>query len=132
MKIRICFLVMMLAPLVYYGAIQMAPAGRAATVSSGFHQLGKLALQKIEAAQDALGDSEEAFNARLAEADRAMAVASGAAHSAADQRDYTRLVGYLQTVKQQRILAQAAADPSQPPDHDQIDAARQGAETAFQ
>ena len=29
MKIRICFLVMMLAPLFYYGAIQLAPAGRA-------------------------------------------------------------------------------------------------------
>lgn len=132
MKVRICFLVMALAPLVYYGAVQLAPAGRAATVSSGFHQLGQVALQKIESSQEALSESDEVFSQRVAEADRSMAVASAAAHTAADQRDYTRLVSYLRAVKQDRMIMQTQADSTQPADHEQTNSARQGAEEAFQ
>jgi hypothetical protein len=132
MKVRVCFLVMALAPLIYYGAIQMAPAGRAATVSSNFRQLGKLALTKIEAAQDALSESDDAFSARIAEADRTMAMASSAAHTAADQRDYARLVSYLHAVKEDRMFALTATDGSQPPDMETTNSARQGAENAFQ
>ena len=132
MKARICFLAMALAPLIYYGAVQLAPAGRAATVSSGFHQLGKVALLKIESAQDGFSESDDVFNQRLAEADRSLAVAGAAAHTAADQRDYTRLVTYLHAVKQDHSLMQTAIDPSQQPDHEQTNSARQSAESAFQ
>jgi hypothetical protein len=132
MKVRICFLVMALAPILYYGFAQMAPAGRAATVSAGFHQLGKAALVKIESAQDALSDSEDVFNQRITEADYALSMASRAAHTEADQRDYVRLVSYMRSVKQDRTLMQIATDPSQQPDLEQTNAARRGAESAFQ
>ena len=132
MKVRICFLAMMLAPLIYYGMGMMAPDARMATVSAGFHQLGKATLGKIESAQDALSDSDDVFNQRVAEADSAMALAKGAAHTAADQRDLTRLFNYLYDVKQDHMLAIAASDPSQKPDGEQTNAARQAAETAFQ
>lgn len=132
MKIRICFLVMSLAPILYYGFAQLAPAGRAATVSSGFRQLGKAALGKIESAQDALSEPEEVYSQRILEADQAMAIARGAAHSAADQRDFTRLTGYLYDVKQDRMLAIAQTDPDQKPDLEQTNAAKEGAERAFQ
>lgn len=134
MKIRICFLVIMLAPLAYYGMIQLAPAGKAATVSASFHGLGKTALQKIESAQDAASDTDEVFNARVAEADRALAVANSAVVTPADRRDYTRLVNYLYSVKQDRLL-QAASDPNnagQTQDQEQTDAARAAAERTFQ
>ena len=122
---------MALAPILYYGFAQLAPAGRAATVSEGFHVLGKAALGKIESVQDALSESDEVFNQRVAEADQAMTLARQAAHSAADQRDYSRLVNYLYDVKQDRMFAAVATDPSQPQDHEQTNAARQGAESAF-
>lgn len=133
MKIRVCFLLMMLAPLVYYGLIQLAPAGRAATVSASFHGLGKTALQRIESAQEAASDTDEVFNARVAEADRALAVANSAVVSAADRRDYTRLVNYLYSVKQDRLL-QAASDPNsgQTEDQEQTNSARDAAEKTFQ
>lgn len=123
---------MMLAPLVYYGIGMMAPDARMATVSTGFHQLGKATLTKIESAQDALSESDDVFNQRIAEADSAMTLTRGAAHTAADQRDLTRLFNYLYDVKQDRMLAIAATDPSQKPDSEQTNAARQGAESAFQ
>ena len=126
MKARICFLAMFLAPLIYYGAIQLAPAGRAATVSSNFRQLGQFALTKIEAAQDAEGNID--FEARVADAERALTTANGAAHTDADRRDYTRLVSYMQAVKQDHLLMQA--DPSSA-DHEQMNNARDGAEKAF-
>jgi len=85
MKIRVCFLVIMLAPMVYYGMIQLAPAGKAATVSASFHGLGKTALQRIESAQEAAGGTDEVFNARVADAHRALAVANSAAVSPADR-----------------------------------------------
>ena len=132
MKIRICFLAMMLGPLIYYGVIQMAPAGQAATVSASFHQLGKAALGRIESAQEAVSESDDAFNQSAAQADQAMAIAKGAAHTAADQRDYSRLVNYLYDVKQDHMLVIAATDPSQSPDSEQTNAARHAAESAFQ
>lgn len=132
MKIRICFLVMALAPLIYYGAVQMAPAGRAATVSYAFHGLGKGALLKIEAAQDALSESDSVFNDRLSDAENSMTMARSAAHTAADQRDFARLVAYMLDVKQARLLMQTSNDPGQQPDLEQTNAARQSAETAFQ
>src|SRR5215469_15073238 len=111
MKIRVCFLVIMLAPLVYYGMIHLAPSGKAATVSASFHGLGKTALRRIESAQSAASDTDEVFNARVEEADRALAVANSAAVSPADRRDYTRLMNYLYSVKQDRLV-QAASDPN--------------------
>ena len=123
---------MALAPILYYGAMQMAPAGRAATVSSGFHQLGKAALAKIESAQDALPETDDVFSQRIADADRSMSVAGQAAHTAADQRDYTRLVSYLRAVKEDRMMMLAQSDPSQHVDEEQTNSARQGAEQAFQ
>ena len=132
MKIRVAFLVMMMAPLVYYGMIQLAPAGRAATVSAAFHGLGKTALEKIKAAQDAEGSSDDEFNSRVADSERALQTANTAAVSAADRRDYTRLVVYLQSVKQDRALTQASGNPGTDDDHAQMNATRQGAEQAFQ
>ena len=132
MKVRICFLVMALAPLLYYGAVQMAPAGRAATVSSGFHELGKVALAKIESSQEALTETDEVFNQRITDADRSMSVAAKAAHTAADQRDYTRLVSYLRAVKEDRMMMLAQPDPNQHSESEQTNSARQGAEQAFQ
>ena len=132
MKIRIAFLVMMMAPLVYYGLIQLAPAGRAATVSGPFRGLGKTALEKIKAAQDAEGESDDVFNNRVAEADRALQTTNTAAVSAADRRDYTRLVVYLQSVKQDRALTQASGNPGTEEDHAQMNATREGAERTFQ
>lgn len=126
MKVRICFLAMFLAPLIYYGAIQLAPAGRAATVSSGFHQLGKYALGKIETAQDA--ETSPEFDSCLADAERAVTIANNAAHTDADRRDYTRLASYLQDVKQDHMLWQA--DPSAV-DHTQTDAAKESCERVF-
>jgi hypothetical protein len=130
MKIRICFLVMMLAPLFYYGAIQLAPAGRAATVSTGFRRLGQAALAKIESAQDAQSEPDSVYDSRIVEAESALAIANTAAVSAADRRDYTRLVTYLHDVKQDRILMQASSDPGSV-DHEQANAARESAERTF-
>src|SRR5215469_11407924 len=110
MKIRVCFLVIMLAPLVYYGMIHLAPSGKAAMVSASFHGLGKTALQRIESAQDAASDTDEVFNARVEDADRALAVANSAVVSPADRRDYARLVNYLYSVKQDHLLQ--APDPN--------------------
>jgi len=130
MKIRICFLVMMLAPLFYYGAIQLAPAGRAATVSTAFHELGKTALKRIESAQEAQSEPDSGFDSRVAEAETALAIANTAAVSAADRREYTQLVTYLHDVKQDRILMQASNDPGSV-DHEQTNAARESAERTF-
>lgn len=130
MKVRICFLVMMLAPVLYYGATHLAPAGRAATVSSNFHQLGKIAFEKIEKAQQAQNESDAAFDPCIAEAEQAVAVANTAAVTAADKREYTQLVDYLHAVKQDRLLMQASND-SGPVDQGQTMAARNNAERIF-
>ncbi|HWC19350.1 MAG TPA: hypothetical protein VG498_20225 [Terriglobales bacterium] len=129
MKIRICFLVMSLALLIYYGFVQLAPAGRTATRSSAFHQLGKNALAKIENAQDA--SSEEEFQGRIVDADRALVTAQSAVVTGADQTEFARLTSYMQAVKQDHQLAQTASDPSQQPDHEQTNAARANAESTF-
>jgi len=130
MKVRICFLIMMLAPLFYYGAIQMAPAGRAATVSSNFHQIGRTALERIEKAQDAQAEPDTVFDPLIAEAEQAVAIANTAAVTGADRREYTQLVGYLHAVKQDRLLMQASND-SGSVDHEQSNAARSSAERIF-
>jgi hypothetical protein len=130
MKVRVCFLAMMLAPLFYYGAIQMAPAGRAATVSSSFHQLGRTAFQRIEKAQEAQSEPDNVFEQRIAEAEQAVAIANTAAVSAADRREYMQLVSYLHSVKQDRLLMQASSD-SNLVDQEQSNNARSGAEKIF-
>jgi|SRR5690348_5414583 len=129
MKVRICFLVMSLAALIWYAAVQLAPSGRAATVSASFHQLGKTALARIESAQDAESDSE--FETRLANADVAMDLARRAAVSAADQREFAQLMSYMMAVKQDHSLVLASSDPSQPPDHEAVNNARAAAEATF-
>ena len=130
MKVRICFLGMMLAPLFYYGAIQMAPGGRAATVSSSFHQLGRSAFQKIEKAEEAQSEPDSVFDPRVAEAEQAVAIANTAAVSSADRQEYLQLVNYLHSVKQDRLLMQASND-SNLIDQTQSDAARNSAERVF-
>jgi hypothetical protein len=130
MKVRICFLVMMLAPLFYYGAIQLAPAGRAATVSSNFHQLGKIAVEKIEKAQEAQSEPDSVFDPCIAEAEQAVAIANTAAVTTGDRREYAQLVNYLHSVKQDRLLMQASND-SGPVDHEQSNAARGSAKRIF-
>lgn len=130
MKLRICFLVMSLSALVYYGFIQLAPAGRAATVSSQFHQLGKNALARIERAHDAENDEGE-FSVRIGEADTALTIAQAASRSAADEAEFVRLVSYMQAVKQDHQLMQTASYAGDQPDHQQVNAARQTAENTF-
>ena len=130
MKVRICFLAMMLAPLFYYGAIQLAPAGQAATVSSNFHQLGKIAFEKIKKAQEARSEPDTVFDPCVAEAEQAVAVANTAAVTAADRREYTQLVNYLHSVKQDRLLMQASNDGS-PVDQEPSNTARSSAERIF-
>lgn len=129
MKVRICFLVMSLAVLIYYGFVQLAPAGRSATRSSTFHQLGKNALVRIESAQDA--SSEDQYQTRIADADRALATAQSAVVTGADQTEFARLTSYMYSVKQDHQLALTAADPSQQPDHEQTSLARANAESTF-
>jgi len=129
MKVRICFLVMSLSALIYYGATQMAPSGRAATVSSSFHALGKTALARMESAQDA--DSEPEYQTRLQNADAALETAHHAVVSAADEREFVQLLSYMQAVKQDHVVAMTASDPSQPPDHDAVNNARAAAENVF-
>ena len=129
MKVRICFLVMSLAALIWYAVVQLAPSGRAATVSATFHQLGKTALTRIENAQDAESDSE--FQTRIANADVAMDIARRSAVSAADQREFVQLMSYMMAVKQDRNLALTNSDPSLPPDHDAVNNARAAAEATF-
>jgi hypothetical protein len=130
MKVRICFLVMGLVPLLYYGFVMLAPAGRAATVSVGFHQLGKAALTRIENAQEAESESDDVFQARLISAEAAMASANSAATSAADRRGYTQLVRYLQTVKLERSQMLVSGDAG-PVDHEPTNAAKESAEREF-
>ena len=130
MKVRICFLVMMLAPLFYYGATRLAPAGRAATVSSSFHQLGKTAFERIEKAQPAQNEPDAVFDPCIADAEQAVAVANTAAVTTVDRREYTQLVNYLHSVKQDRLLMQASAD-SGPVDEGPGNAARSSAERIF-
>ena len=130
MKVRICLLVMMLAPLFYYGAIQLAPAGRAATVSSNFHQLGKIAVERIEKAQEVQSEPDTVFDPCIAEAEQAVAIANTAAVTTADRREYAQLVNYLHSVKQDRLLMQASND-SGPMDHEQSNAARSSAKRIF-
>lgn len=130
MKVRICFIVMMLAPLFYYGAIQLAPAGRAATVSSNFHQLGKVAFERIKKAQEVQSEPDAIFDPCIAEAEQAVAIANTAAVSAADRREYTQLVSYLHSVKQDRLLMQASNDSSSV-DPEQSNVARSSAERIF-
>ena len=129
MKIRICFLVMSLSALIWYGFVQLAPSGRAATVSAGFHQLGKNAVSKLEQAQDA--DSDPEFQMRIADADRAVGFARTAAVSAADQKEFARLMSYMLAVKQDHMMALTSTDPSQPPDHEAVNNARAAAESTF-
>ena len=130
MKVRVCFLIMMLAPVFYYGAYHLAPAGRAATVSSNFHQLGKSAFQKIEKAQEVQSEPDDVFDPSVAEAEQAVAVANTAAVTPADRREYTQLVTYLHSVKQDRLLRQASND-SGPVDQTQSSLARSSAERIF-
>jgi len=130
MKVRICFLVMLLAPLFYYGVTHLAPAGRAATVSSSFHQLGKTAFERIEKAQQAQNAPDAVFDPCIADAEQAVAIANTAAVTAADKREYTQLVDYLHAVKQDRLLMQASND-SGPVDQGQTIAARNSAERIF-
>jgi|SRR5215472_4792662 len=130
MKVRVCFLAMMLAPLIYYGMIHLAPAGRAATVSSNFHQLGKIALEKIEKAQEVRSEPDDVFDPCVSEAEQAVAVANTAALTAAERREYTQLVSYLHSVKQDRLLMQASNDSSSV-DQTQSSAARSSAERIF-
>ncbi len=129
MKLRICFLVMSLSALIWYAIVQLAPSGRAATVSASFHQLGKTALTRIESAQEA--ESESEFQTRIANADVAMDIARRSAVSAADQREFAQLMSYMLAVKQDHNLALVSSDPSQPPDHDAVNNARSAAETTF-
>lgn len=129
MKVRICFLVMSLSALIYYGATQLAPSGRAATVSSTFHALGKTALTRIESAQEA--DSEPEYQARMATADSSLDIAHHAVVSPADEREFTQLLSYMQAVKQDHVLAIAAGSPDQPPDHEAVNHARAAAENTF-
>jgi len=130
MKVRVCFLVMMLAPVFYYGAIHLAPAGRAATVSSNFRLMGKTAFEKIEKAQQVQSEPDTVFDPYIAEAERAVAVANTAAVTPADRREYTQLVSYLHAVKQDRLLMQASNDGG-PVDHEQSNIARSSAERMF-
>ena len=130
MKVRVCFLVMMLAPVFYYGAIHLAPAGRAATVSSNFRLLGKIAFEKIERAQQVQSEPDTVFDPSVAEAEQAVAVANTAAVTPADRREYTQLVSYLHAVKQDRLLMQASNDGG-PVDHEQSNIARSGAGRIF-
>jgi len=130
MKVRVCFLVMMLAPVLYYGATHLAPAGQAATVSSNFHQLGKIAFEKIEKAQQAQSEQDTVFDPAIAEAEQAVAVANTAAVTQADKREYSQLVSYLHAVKQDRLLTQASND-SGSVDHEQSNLARNSAERIF-
>jgi hypothetical protein len=130
MKLRICFLVMGLIPVLYYGVAMLAPAGRAATVSDGFQRLGKAAVARIESAQEVDAESEDVFQPRIALAEAAMATANGAATSTADRRGYTQLVRYLQTVKMERSQALANPDRSSL-DHESTNAAREAAEREF-
>ena len=129
MKVRMCFLVMSLALLIYYGFMQMAPAGRTATRSSTFHQLGKNALLRIESAQDA--GSEEEYQSRIADADRFVTTAQSAVVTGADQTEFSRLTSYMQAVKLDHQLSLAASDPSQQPNHEQTNTARANAESTF-
>jgi len=129
MKVRICFLAMSLAALIYYGFVQLAPGGRTATRSSTFHQLGKNALARIESAQDA--SSEDEYQTRIADADRALATAQSAVVTGADQTEFARLTSYIHAVKQDHQLALAASDPSQQPDHGPSNLARANAESTF-
>jgi hypothetical protein len=129
MKVRICFLVMSLAVLIYYGFVQLAPAGRSATRSSTFHQLGKNALARIESAQEA--SSENEYETRIADADRALATAQSAVVTGADQTEFARLTSYMHAVKQDHELALTASDSSQQPDHEQTNTARANAESTF-
>ena len=130
MKVRVCFLVMMLAPMIYYGSMHLAPAGRAATVSSNFHALGKIALDKIEKAQQSESQTDDVFDPAIAEAEQAVAVANTAAVTQADKREYSQLVSYLHSVKQDRLLMQASNDSSSV-DQEPTNNARNGAERIF-
>ena len=129
MKVRICFLVMSLSALIWYAKVQLAPSGQAATVSAAFHQLGKSTLTRIEEAQDASSETE--FQTRIANADRSLQIARGSAVSAADQREFARLMSYMLAVKQDHDLALASSDPSQTPDHEAVNNARAAAEETF-
>jgi hypothetical protein len=129
MKIRICFLVMSLSALIYYGATQLAPSGRAATVSSTFHALGKTALTRMENAQEA--DSEPEYQTRLANAETALEIAHRAVVSPADEREFMQLFSYIQAVKQDHVVAITNSDASLPPDHDAVNNARAAAENVF-
>ncbi|HKT25167.1 MAG TPA: hypothetical protein VJR04_11225 [Terriglobales bacterium] len=129
MKLRICFLVMSLSALIWYAVVQLAPSGRAATVSMAFHQLGKTALTRIESAQEA--ESEPEFQTRIANADVAMDIARRSAVSAADQREFAELMSYMLAVKQDHNLVLTSSDPNQPPDHDAVNNARAAAEATF-
>jgi hypothetical protein len=130
MKVRICFLAMMLAPLFYYGAIHLAPAGRAATVSSNFHLVGKIAFEKIEKAQQAQSEPDTVFDPCVAEAEQAVAVANTAATTPAERREYAQLVSYLHSVKQDRLLTQASND-STSVDQEKSNTARNSAKRIF-
>jgi hypothetical protein len=130
MKIRICCLVIALVPIFYYGFAFMAPAGRAATVSTGFRQLGKSAVARIESVQDAVSESDEVFQPRLSLAEAAVANADRAAVTAADRSRYTQLVRYLLTVKMEHSQALASGDAASV-DHEPTNAAREAAERAF-
>jgi hypothetical protein len=129
MKLRICFLVMSLSALIYYGVTQLAPSGRAATVSSTFHALGRTALTRIESAQEA--DSEPEYQTRLANADTALDIAHRAVVSPADEREFMQLFSYMQAVKQDHVLAMSASDPDQSPDHNAVNNARAAAMNVF-
>ncbi|GEM_PF-3407477 len=129
MKLRVCLLVMSLSALIWYAVVELAPSGRAATVSTSFHQLGKTAMLRIESAQDAQSDSE--FETRIAVADTAMDMARRSAVSAADQREFAQLMSYMLAVKQDHTMALASSDPNQPPDHDAVNNARAAAEATF-
>lgn len=130
MKLRICFLVMGLIPVLYYGVAMLAPAGRAATVSDGFQRLGKAAAARIESAQEADAESEDVFQPRIALAEAGVATANGAAASAADRRGYTQLVRYLETVKTERSQVLANPDASSI-DHESTNAAREAVQREF-
>jgi len=129
MKVRICLLVMSLSALIWYAAVQLAPSGRAATVSTSFHQLGKTALSRIESAQDSQSDAE--FETRVAAADNAMDLARRTAVSAADQREFAQLMSYMMAVKQDHAMTLTNSDPSQAPDHNAVNNARTAAEATF-
>ena len=129
MKVRICFLVMSLSALIWYGVVQLAPSGRAATVSAQFHQLGKNAVASLKDAQEAESDFD--FQSRIALADQAMNRARTAAISAADQKEFAKLMRYSLAVKQDHQMSLALADPSEPPDHTVVNDARTAAEATF-